>query len=200
MTEEEERLFAEFVRIRKADNRSPESAPVEGISSRTLRRYIVDNEVPSRLEDDTRLAMARFVASRGVAGYEHILQGTARKPAALYLDGDALAEMYRRIDLIESSDAPEWVKVLRMDSLAATIRAEAMRQAEVASAERASAIRQAEDAARERASTAGREAEGANQRAVALMRTQDDAATVPAAPVVSVTGVDPKSGLEKGLG
>jgi hypothetical protein len=70
VTEEEERLFRAFVELRTADNKTPEAGPVPGMGTRTLRRYIVDKEVPSSLSDHVKAAMARFMASRGVTGYE----------------------------------------------------------------------------------------------------------------------------------
>src|SRR5690606_9789421 len=55
-------------------------------------------------------------------------------------ESDGLAELYRRIDEIEASGEPGWVIALRVDALAAAVRAEAMRRAEAAGEERARAI------------------------------------------------------------
>lgn len=109
MTNDERRLFDAFVEERKRDTRSPEDAPVDGISPRNLRRYIVDGVVPSRLEPATRVAMARYVASRGVEGFEHL----AAPPATNGNGGD----LSRQVDDILQSDADDLTKTARLVDL-----------------------------------------------------------------------------------
>jgi hypothetical protein len=79
MPSDDRRLFDAFVAELRALGKSPEGLDVEGISARTLRRYLVDDVVPSRLEPETRLAMARYLASRGRGefGYSDGGAGTA---------------------------------------------------------------------------------------------------------------------------
>lgn len=69
LSSSEERLFNDFVAEVRRMGLSPERAEVNGLSSRQLRRYLKEGGAPTRLEDDTKLAMSRFLASRGVSGY-----------------------------------------------------------------------------------------------------------------------------------
>lgn len=131
LSDQERALFQAFVERRRKDSRSPESAPVEGISARTLRRYL-KGEVPTRLEETTRLAMASYLASHGDHRFGDVLSdpgeghavsidewGAARARAVekladlLIADQETLrlraqaAENVSRAALIEAEKAPD---------------------------------------------------------------------------------------------
>lgn len=165
VTDDEQRLFGEFVRVRKADNRSPESAPVDGISTRTLRRYIVDGEVPARLEEDTKAAMATFLASRGVGGFERFVP---KEPVLRAATDEELIDLGDRLDQIENSDLDPILKIVKIEAVAAAIRAEQARHEAVAAAIRARAIEKAESSAESRAKAIERAEESAAVRASTL--------------------------------
>lgn len=111
MSDEESRLFSAFVEERRKDKRSPEKAPVPGIGTRTLRRYIVGGEVPTRLEDDTKVAMARYLTEKGISGFEDL--ASVRAAA----NGNGHSSLSRQIDAILASKADELTKTARMIDL-----------------------------------------------------------------------------------
>lgn len=148
MEEDERKLFEAFVALRRKDARSAEQAPVDGISERTLRRYLKEKYVPKRLGPSTRVAMARYLTSHGQTGYEQFLAaGVARKHQRNGRDDD----IQRRLDDIEASDMDETLKIVKMESLAAIVRADQARYEARAAVIRARAIDRAEGSAEIRA-------------------------------------------------
>lgn len=110
LSDEEWGLFRAFIEERGKDPRSPEKAPVEGISTRTLRRYLVDRETPSRLEDDTKVAMARYLVSKGVSGFGHFLGEEEPSSSSVLGDIRGILEAYRAIPPNSSIDwVPEMI-------------------------------------------------------------------------------------------
>jgi hypothetical protein len=136
-----------------------------GLSHTTVQDFIAEKAGAS---PRTLQKLQAWLESGGLAR----LKRQAPDVGAL-LEGEGVKELYGKLDAIENSGAPDWMKVLRTDALAASIRAEAMRQAEEAGKVRAAAIKLAEEAGKERASVAGREVDGANARAIALLPPRD---------------------------
>lgn len=113
---DEQCLFDDFVGHIRRLGLSPERLTVEGISSRTLRRYL-KGTVPTRLEDDTKLAMTRFLAGQQVEGYAipgavETNEGGGR---------NSRRELWRRLDAIDADAAltPNQKLIKREQELAA---------------------------------------------------------------------------------
>jgi hypothetical protein len=107
LSDDERRLFDTFMAEWKAAGRSPEKAPVDGISPRQLRRY-AKGYVPVRMEDDTKIAMSRYLAGRG--------------------KGEGLSTALVQVPAMDVIHLPEWLQeVIRDDAKAAVLRAEALR-------------------------------------------------------------------------
>lgn len=91
MSPEQRRLFDAFVEEWQAFGRSPELDGVAGIGTRTLRRYVKEMEVPSKLEPASEVAMARFLTGRGKKGFEAFLRQEGRAGASSSLSETAAA-------------------------------------------------------------------------------------------------------------
>lgn len=113
---------------------SPEKAAIPGFSARTLRRYL--KGPPSRLEDDTKLAMSRWLASRGVGGLE--VKSPPDHPPAL-ASSARITEYGRQVDLVLQGPGTPEQKAKMIESIAAGYRASALEEEAAASRVRAAA-------------------------------------------------------------
>lgn len=145
-----------------------EAGERENVSASTIRRWRelrdAGEEIPEP-RGDVRNVLLRAIGREPEANGA---DNNVRSDYGTGLDGAGLVELYRRLDAIEASDMPEWLRVLKIDAVAGAIRAEAMRMAERATLERAAAIRDAEGAATERAKAAREEAQTARERVARL--------------------------------
>lgn len=121
MQGEDLELFKAFV-AERGERPTAEAAPVAGIKPRTLRRYIHEKKVPSRLTDGTRVAMARFLTSRGDQRFAHLVStngdGRVRESVPGYgqREHPTPEEVRERIDAYVTDatrlDGPAWVPEL----------------------------------------------------------------------------------------
>lgn len=133
MTEEDQRLWDRFMEeLRSLGLSSPEKARIPGISGRTLRRYL--EGPPTRLEGDTKLAMASWLASRGVEGFGAPVRNHTPAPTSA-----ARTEYGRQVDLVLQGPGTADQKTRMIESIAAGYRAAALEEEAAASRVRAAA-------------------------------------------------------------
>jgi transcriptional regulator with XRE-family HTH domain len=145
------------------------------MSQGELAAAVLDSSRPATVSDWERgkrtpdaHTLTRIADALGVSvGYLLGENGEAARGLAP-VDGDGLAELYRRWDQIEEAGGPQWLRALRQDVLVALVRADAMRQEGVAARERAAALREEAAATRDRSHAVREEAEASKVRALKL--------------------------------
>lgn len=163
MISPEDRALVEAFRERtKEMGVSPETAADlagDGLSGPTARRYMA--AMPSRLTEDARRALRRFV-TKEQGGAAQVREA----PRAPY--GEEPSDFARELAKLGAENLTAREKAILIDSIAAGFRAEALRRAEAAAEHRAAALRA--------------EAEGAMGRQGVIDRVRE-IPTIPPTPV-----------------
>jgi hypothetical protein len=159
-------LIAEFVKwAKQARLTQASAAEAVGVSQATTSEWW--RKIYRELQPDTRRAVEVFVREkRGEGSVPNEAAAAAHQEALL---GEGSRELWRQLDRIEAqANLTETMKILKVQEIAAAIRAEAMREAEGAAKIRAEAILEAERGTRQRSEAIKEEAQSAGARTLAL--------------------------------
>jgi hypothetical protein len=170
MTDDERTLVEAFVDELKADGRSPEDVAVPGLSPRTVRRYL-DGDRPSRLGFDTKVAMARFLISRGKGGFLSAQElALADQRTSPNLPDGNVPSTYRSLfahfeKVLGDASTPAREKAYLLDSVVAGMRIAGLIEEGAIAKARIRSLDGERDVAEQRQSMIDRADEGARARA-----------------------------------